>query len=124
MKMGEKEKEKSKEETTSKALLKAIASSAATYALLATILERKEIMEILSDESLSMKEKLARIAKEYLPEKHKEDLLELGAAVLTGLIVAGKEKAKQEEKEPKEAVKEIADLIKKLREGEEETKEA
>jgi len=115
--MGEEEKKEEKEESTSKALLKAIASSAATYALLATILERKEIMDILSDESLSMKEKLARIAKEYLPEKEKEDLLELGAAVLTGIVVAGKEKAKKEEKEPKEAVKEIADLIKKLKEG-------
>jgi len=121
--MGEGEKEKEKEEATSRALLKAIASSAATYALLATILERKEIMDILSDESLSMKEKLAKIAKEYLPEKEKEDLLELGAAVLAGFVVAGKEEAKKEEKEPKEAVKEIADLIKKLREGGE-TKEA
>jgi len=121
--VGEEEKEEKKEETTSKAILKAIGSSAVAYALLATILERKEIMDILSDKSLSMKEKMVKIAKEYLPEKEKEDLLELGTAVLVGLLEAGKEKAEKEEKEPREAVKEIVDLIKKLR-GEGETKEA
>ena len=76
-------------------------------------------MEILKRDDLSVKEKAKLIAKEYLPEKHREDLVEVGAALLTGIVLAGKKKAKEEGKKEKDAVQEIIEAIKKAKEGEE-----
>jgi|GEM_PF-2500787 len=123
-KMDEEEKpvEKAKEEETkekaAKTLLKILGTSAATYAIMATLLERKEIMEILARDDITMKEKAKLIAKEYLPEKKKEDLLEIGVAALTALVLAGKEKAKKEEKKEEDALKELIEALQKAEEEE------
>ncbi len=123
-KMDEEEKpvEKTKEEETknkaAKTLLKILGTSAATYAIMATLLERKEIMEILARDDITMKEKAKLIAKEYLPEKKKEDLLEIGVAALTALVLAGKEKAKKEEKKEEDALKELIEALQKAEEEE------
>ncbi len=115
----EKTKEEETKEKAAKTLLKILGTSAVTYAIMATILERKEIMEILAREDLTMKEKAKLIAKEYLPEKKKEDLLELGVAALTALVLAGKEKAHKEEKKEEDALKELIEALQKAEEKEE-----
>ena len=111
-----KEKEPEKEKDVSRSLLKTLAASGATYALMATILERDDIMEVLGRDDLSLSEKAGKVAREYLPEKEKEDLLELAIAAITGIIVAGRERAAKEEKKPKEAVEEIVEEIRRLKE--------
>ena len=112
----EKKEEKGVPEGAKKAL-KGIAAAAATFAILEAIAEREDIAEILKREDLSAAEKAKVIAKELLPEKSPSDILELVAAALAGVFVASREKAKREGKDPKEALKEIAEEIKKVKEG-------
>lgn len=112
----EKKEEKAVPEEAKKAL-KGIAAAAATFAILEAIAEREDIAEILKREDLSPAEKAKLIAKELLPEKSPADILELVAAALAGVFVATREKAEREGKDPKEALKEIAEEIKKIKEA-------
>ncbi len=78
-------------EKISKNFLEILGASTASYLLLTTILENKELMNILAREDLSLKEKLNLLLREYLPEENVEDLLEVGTAVVTAIALYLKE---------------------------------
>jgi len=78
-------------EKISRNFLEILGASTASYLLLTTILEKKELMSILARDDLSLKEKLNLLLKEYLPEENIEDLLEVGTAVLTAIALYLKE---------------------------------
>ncbi len=102
-----------------KKALKGVAAAAAVFALLEALSEREDIAEILKREDLSPAEKAKLVAKELLPEKSPSDVVELAAAALAGVFVATRERAEKEGKDPKEALKEIAEEIKKVKESKE-----
>ncbi len=102
-----------------KKALKGVAAAAAVFALLEALAEREDIAEILRREDLSAAEKAKLVAKELLPEKSPSDIAELAAATLAGVFVATRERAEKEGKDPKDALKEIAEEIKKVKESKE-----
>ncbi len=100
-----------------KKALKGVAAAAAVFALLEALSEREDIAEILKRDDLTPAEKAKMIAKELLPERSPSDIVELAAAALAGVFVATRERAEKEGKDPKEALKEIAEEIKKVKES-------